>query len=180
MRVTIICLFVICVLGLTAVYAEEQAPVTGTLTASGKGMSVVHLTHGTLTITGKGKLWISENTKVTITGTEGKKTKQISPLAKMRKKRNSGGEEAAPPREGYLYTGFDGKVVVSGDDVVAMLDSDVTQTVSATGNGEALLLGKGTFSVSMKGTEKKNKGTWSPRPSIRNRTRPTPVQFGAK
>jgi len=161
--------------GMMTVRAADSAKKGGSLKASGTGRSMVHLMNGTVTISGVGDLWVSEEATVNITGTPGTKTKQ----AVQRGPRGEGRGGDGPPREGnmgYLYQGFKGHAAVSGSMITVTLLSPRSQTISAMGNGMAVLLGTGDYTATSKnGTVN---GSWTPMPDGTRRQMPRPIIFG--
>lgn len=198
------------VFGVTALLAADSATAGGSLSASGTGKSTVRLMSGTVVITGEGTLWVSEQATVKILGTPGTKTKQAAPRGPGHgrpggpdggpadaNQSGAGGQQRGGPREGggpgdgqrreppmgFLYTGFKGKATISGEKVMVMLESRKSQTLAASGNGMAMLVGTGSYTATSKrGTDK---GSWVAQPKgahgqqgAQRPQPPKPVIFG--
>lgn len=114
------------------VYAQQGSG-TGTLTASGDGMATIR-GNATSVISGNGILWIRDYAGDASIHVSGVGIKRVLPNGWIR------------------YVGFHGEAQVTGSKVILMLSGYNIQ-LQATGTGQYLLRGEGTYSTGQDSSE---------------------------
>ncbi len=147
----------------TAMLLAQQ--VTGTFTAQGNGTPRLYMASGTVQIAGNGRLMVSHNAQITFAGT--------APTATAGK---------LADQDVDAYNGFTGSATITGTNFsVGMPGSGIT--VTATGNGFALLLGLGTYTLTDANQQVTN-GNWTPLRSVSHaigdglQQKQTPITIG--
>jgi hypothetical protein len=174
---------------------DTSSKKTGALTAKGKGNAMISVQQGSITLSGKGDLWVSKSAKVEIDGTSG--TKSSNTLREfMDSKRPEGmppgpggpgmpggprgpggpGGPGGPPPQGPGNAAgqpdpkgylYEG---VSGKITIKgeefIANFDGSVTkLEAKGIGIAMLRGEGSYVVTKDGEEGKTEGKWSAAPN---------------
>jgi Zn-dependent alcohol dehydrogenase len=148
----------------TGAFAQQfKVKSKGTASAVGEGDVRAVVVTGTVTATFKGNFAVGPtSTKITIKGTQGKKT--------------AINDKKTGKVNGYKYEGVDGVLTITGQEYMALFEGKMTK-ILASGAGTLTLVGSGTYS-SNNGPKDQKSGKWAPLSTPDYTVIPTPVKFG--
>jgi len=138
-----------------------QVKSLGVLEGHGKGVANVTVMKGTLKISGKGTLTVSNDAHLTVKGVKGK---NVTPKPAFGEGPITNRSHMPIGPRITRYEGFNGEATVSGEKMFTVTLRGEKIVVKAQGAGMALMLGEGSYSSTKNGSAGKESGKWSAMP----------------